>query len=704
VTSVPSIESDDADELLDAPVDGDEPSPVGKRSRRWRRLAILASVCILLLGGITVAAWKLPPWMIARARKLHVDCSNANYGEHPGASLACEGAFHQSLDIAKISPWTRDEARQLELEWTADELDGRLALATEVLLDRAMQDEAADELVAWMAQPGFPSDRRTTDWAFSMIAQTGNRAQMVRHAAHASDGFGHARAWRAAIVDGELEAATRLAGSGESDDYGHELERGAWLCLVGDSQAGLLALENAEQHYREAVGSPYVEAWMGMLACGGRPVVDETPFPREPWWAVEVMVRPDPEQSLERLHPRSRAKERAGDWASPFFADWLAAAEREPLDLVAGAAGLRSIALAETTTPWSFSGPSVGLLSGDALVFDPVRHEAAARRVDALLLRVERDKLRIAPRKRRGDDVDPDQREWEERSATPAETLRKASTILWLELASARAQMFDAQGVARALAKIPAEELPPALALPLASYLFRAGDRAGARARLQLALALPEGRVRLDAELFVAMLELAEARPREALAAARRAGALAPAGSAEMAAHPLADTLGAEVNDSMRRAIGWVEAAAALAADEAQVETTVAMPGYYDAPGLPRDWFALARADAEIRKTARFRMHDVMMGAGEQAVLPAVIFVLHAVGHDGKDPEVFVDAMLPFYDPQLHGVKGLRARAEAARMRGDAAATALWDGRAEALEALFSTPERVLLARLAGLE
>jgi hypothetical protein len=93
-----------------------------------------------------------------------------------------------------------------------------------------------------------------------------------------------------------------------------------------------------------------------------------------------------------------------------------------------------------------------------------------------------------------------------------------------------------------------------------------------------------------------------------------------------------------------------------------------------------------------------------MMGAGEQAVLPAVIFVLHAVGRDGKDPEVFVDAMLPFYDARLHGVTGLRARAEAARMRGDAETATLWGGRTDALQKLFSTPERLLLARLAGLE
>ena len=51
----------------------------------------------------------------------------------------------------------------------------------------------------------------------------------------------------------------------------------------------------------------------------------------------------------------------------------------------------------------------------------------------------------------------------------------------------------------------------------------------------------------------------------------------------------------------------------------------------------------------------------------------------------------------------MNGVTALRARGEAARMRGDAANAQSWDARANALQALVTGPRELLLARLVGI-
>jgi hypothetical protein len=211
---------------------------------------------------------------------------------------------------------------------------------------------------------------------------------------------------------------------------------------------------------------------------------------------------------------------------------------------------------------------------------------------------------------------------------------------------------------------------------------------------------MPAGVGKVDAELFLAMLELADGHADEALAAARRAGEMTSQAEAELRTHALAATLGDEVVASMHRRIGWVEAAAALAAGESGVVTRAPTPDYYEAPELPRDWFSLARADETVRRKARFRMSS--LAELDRAVLPAVIYVLHEVARDGVDPEVYIDEALPLHDSDANGIIAARARAEAARMRGDEAAAKRWGERALSLQALITSPAHVLLARLAG--
>jgi hypothetical protein len=694
------------DSVDDLPTSSEGSTVVEPSPRPRRRILFLVVGSLAIAGSALAVVFGLPQlgeWSLERARKAHVDCSNRNYDDVPGSSLDCAGEFRAELAWAARVPATRDEARTSELEWRADELDTRLELAAEVLLDPQMQASAGDELVEWMSQPGFPADRRTTQWAFASIAGRGDRAGTTKHAALADDGFGAARALRAAIGRGDVAAATQIAKLDPSDEYGHEhdLQRGAWLCLVGEREAGLAALAAADEGYRAKIDHPYTEAALAVVACGGTAEeVDDSS--RAVVRAAELVVGPDARGSGLALLPARLVDVYRQEAINPSFADWLAGTDAPlPEDVIATTSRL-TLTIGRATTPWNYEGPATGgLFTAYPIVVDAKRHEAAATKLELMRAAIERRKLKVRPMR------DAEIERWRYDDAVlaarrdPIGALTNASTVLWLEAAAGHTDAFDREGLQRCIAHVPEADRAGETALFVAAYLFHVGDRAGARATLDVALQIPAGRGKVDAELFLAMLELAEGRADEAVAAARRAGSMTAEAEAQLRQHRLAGALGDDAVATMHRQIGWVETAAALAAGESKVVTKAATPDYYEGAELPRDWFALALADEAVRRKARFRMSSLV--SLDRAVLPAVIYVLHEVARDGVDPEVYVDDALPLHDAQANGILALRARAEAARMRGDATAVKRWDDRAQTLRALITSPAHVLLARLAGI-
>jgi hypothetical protein len=112
-------------------------------------------------------------------------------------------------------------------------------------------------------------------------------------------------------------------------------------------------------------------------------------------------------------------------------------------------------------------------------------------------------------------------------------------------------------------------------------------------------------------------------------------------------------------------------------------------------------WFTAARKSEEDRVRARLRTKPMSMYAGE-AVLPAVIFLAGTLAEGAGDVEVWLDRA--FSRAHLDGdVRMMRARAEAARWRGDADAARVWDERADRACKLVHDHSTALLAYLAGL-
>lgn len=279
-------------------------------------------------------------------------------------------------------------------------------------------------------------------------------------------------------------------GLGIRGDLEYELRRGAWLCLVGEKDAGLKALRSAQDRYSAVIHrSSYPEADIAIHACGGSSVHDG--HYDDVVHAAGLLVASNPTQSIAQLD-LSRSPDRVTPAASPL---------------------------------------------------------------------------------------------------------------------SACAEALDKAGLVRALDHVAAAELQGAGSLLAAIYHFHVGDREGARARLQPALTTSSARTKVDAELFLAMMELLDSRAKEAVAAARRARAAASSAEDELKTSTI-EALNARAVATMYHSIGWVEAAASLMSGETSVETTVPVPTYHEGAGLPTDWFALARRGLCSSSCTLAHVHD----------------------------------------------------------------------------------------------
>jgi hypothetical protein len=112
-------------------------------------------------------------------------------------------------------------------------------------------------------------------------------------------------------------------------------------------------------------------------------------------------------------------------------------------------------------------------------------------------------------------------------------------------------------------------------------------------------------------------------------------------------------------------------------------------------------WIAVARAPEERGRGARWNPPRKFEQHGD---LPEVIaYVVGAAAEGSGDIEAWLDEALE----RPYGSKGarrrMRARATAARWRGDGAAARLWEERAARFDALIKDDRTALLARIAGL-
>lgn len=668
---------------------------------KQRRVAAIV-VAGLLLG---LYGWRGGPWLVDRAKQADTACSNANYSREPGASLECEGRAAPWLWPAKVIPWARGAARDRELRIRSDEAKTRLELSTEVHLDPSMRDGAIADLLKVVAEPDYPSELRRHDWVFAVVASTGSREQIVKLAEQAKGGFDAQRALQAAAGLGDFEQMVRLAAREDPDEnaYEHDLRRGAALCLAGDAAAGQRALESAKQRYQSRINHQYAEAQAALLLCGRPAGSEQNSTYRETVWLADLLANPDPRRALDRIRPDASYTERANDLGLPFFATALAGGAIPSVDHVFKHCAMLKADLGLALTPWVAGGPaSRNVLSSHPIGYDPVVFERAADELERLAGQLESGALKLA--KPDEDDYrDPfrfTESAWKKHEAEPWTALRSVAFVLRFQAVIGHAAVYDAAAAKKAAALASKNAGSGVAALLLGSHLVRMGDRKAARALYEKVAQEKDAAGRLYASLNLALLELGERRPREALAWVKKAAEVSSAANA---------SLGDLKAFDMSRSVGWVAAAAALLAEEQAAPATVAVPTYFvdDEGGrdlrLPPDWLALARADDRTRRVARFRMFDPDINLEERSVLPAVIYVLRQVARDGKSPEVWVDKVLPLFISSVNGVTGLRARAEAARFAGDEAGAATWDERASRLEKTMSTPKKSVLGELAQL-
>jgi hypothetical protein len=130
-----------------------------------------------------------------------------------------------------------------------------------------------------------------------------------------------------------------------------------------------------------------------------------------------------------------------------------------------------------------------------------------------------------------------------------------------------------------------------------------------------------------------------------------------------------------------------------------------------DAPGIPTPtifergettWEKLAKEPDEKRADARMRMQSLDASSPALLVMPAIFYVVGRAA-DGHDVDAYLDAVFGIHYRLYWSPMALRARAEAARWRGDAEAASRFTTRAAELAKLLDRPDHLVLARFAGL-
>ena len=556
-------------------------------------------------------------------------------------------------------------------------------------------------------------------------------AEIARFGAERDDKAVRTTAFRAARAVAALPLLRQLARRGDaSEPWTLNLERGALLCLLHEREAGIDALRAADEGHRR--GSEHGDgsdgARLGIVACalgpaGEAPALDETKLGLDP-----RRVRPEHVAALAAL----QAAEGLPDGAERALAllveqpSKLTPSVRLHL-LPLGVRALQHVSVAEVLAllapehgpgvqvepgralgPWQLLGVDP---SPEALVVDADGAQSLATELEAMVGNLDPKATEPVPCAAQGC-AEATAR------AHPAATLNAAASALWRDCAAEwarRGQRDRAESAAaRARALGPTDSGYELAAVYLA---VRNADAA-----LEVLDPLWAGieseppevrwRARIDQALALAHLgrfQEAFGAAEQAFAAAEQSSGPAPEGKAA----PPALTVDAE---AQRVAAGWLWAAIALRVQrEAEVLARLpAPPGKDMTPAAAgadslvavASWLRLGSPTAMTETERRPLRWDLglHLGRGSAAaeVLPAVMVVVGAAVPSSSDVEVWLDRIFD----QVHRqdpVWAMRARAEAARWRGDGRSAVEWETRAGILTGLIEDYPSALLARFAAL-
>jgi hypothetical protein len=266
--------------------------------------------------------------------------------------------------------------------------------------------------------------------------------------------------------------------------------------------------------------------------------------------------------------------------------------------------------------------------------------------------------------------------------------LRHFARGFWLEAAGARSALGDPVHTERDIARAGRLGNEGETAVFAAPILMSIGRFQKANELLAPASGLPDIDKTTRAVLYALHAQtLAHDRKwREALE--RAAAALA-----------LAEKLDTNIGRPIVASIQWLVLALAFETNDLSAGPPVKTPDIYECEAM--SWTDLVAMPDPDRATVRWRMQGVDIGS-LPITLPAQMFVVGQAAR-GLDVEVWIDQQFGLFDRRLTGAPALRARAEAARLRGDDAAESEWIARAQALEKRFSDPNRRALGWLLGL-
>jgi len=615
------------------------------------------------VGTTALLVLKVPSCMLEHSKTAATNCFehyDAVHGkENDGTVLdPAECAAGASLGLAKLAPHTKREAKEF-----GDELESRVRYRV-VKRAEGPTATAADRKRAieyLMRAKHDPSLQAMELLSFGEYEQTA-KLELVKES-YPSRNY----PLYAALTIGDFaRAKATLDQPSKLDEHA-----GAVACLIGAKEKGLEILAKvASSQY--ASTSP---ARIAAILCGATTPASfggVDPYAEDDlYYEASMIARAfDPafqtgkREAFGRWLRKEIALSRHVRLAGNVLA--IGAVEQDPLDLfriVAGHEGILSVSNVVQVSPWttlrarSYSDGGNDYLPPSWLV-------AAAERVNAAL-------AKPAP-KGPTDDID---REFEFDRVDPA-------------------LLKDTHGAFRAAAA--------RLHAYAASYALRAGRRDLAKesitilqatnpASLDLAvlqLTLGDAKAAIETldkwDAANASSEVENIQALRGVSLVNRVLALGTLGD-YAAAHAAA--LKANPKDPI---MGWLIVATAIAAK-------------VPLQGLPLP--AASKADdASTWLAALTKSGETPRGYDYDAeiVLPAVMVVIgHAATVAGGDAEAFLDERLNSADVPSRTF--LRARAEAARWRGDAASAKRWDDRATSIEKLFVDDRATALAGIAGL-
>lgn len=663
-----------------------------QRGARRRRRIFLAVVTAAILASSVAYA---PGWCIERAANSYAACSNRDYEDRPQLDTSCDSTAW--LILPKLVPWKRKAALDEEISIQRSVASRRFKQATSFQPDRAARARAADELAAVYRKERDNASSPASEGLVSILALEGDAEAVRRHSEVANTPSGVNNVMRALFAIADLDAAIAFAKAPPAlvkEEYASRdmfLARGALLCLGGDSEAGGRALREAERVHAGFHTFPYYEARIARAACGESVVGERDDLDREPLLTFAIGTRLKGKaldaRLIEEWHDHFTISRQA---ASPFVAAALAERERSLDDSIALVSAVERIPfLGMAPVPWTSRGASVGLLSGEPILLDPERHERAAERLEGLLataLEEESDDKAIEARVAKLPIHTSDR--YRTYRAKPKEVLGHFARGFWLEAAAARSGLGDAAHAERDIERARTLGNEGETVVFAAPILMSIGRFARANELLE--------RVSNQPGIDNTTRALLDALHAETLAHDRKWKA-----ALEKAQNALqrAEKLESHVGEPLAMSIRWLVLALAFETNDLSAAPPVRTPEIYEKE--PMSWTDLVAMPDPDRATARWRMRGVDIG-GLPIALPAQMFVIGQAAR-GLDIEVWLDQQLGVFDRRLTGAPALRARAEAARLRGDDGAEAEWIGRAESLEKRFSDPRRRVLGSLLGL-